>query len=392
MSRNYYASKILSLGSLHHKLIDDNVFLLPTTNTPARTAADIRDKYRKYKQENAPYREYYDIIDKVGLDNLTYKIIKAEVLQTKEELNNLLIKTQLERDALRTPAPPPPTVEELIAAADKSKVGDITLKKYVAVFRKLMERLDTDNPLFYRNTGEVIDYITNKSELALNTQLNYFKALIFLIPKEEAAYNEYHEVMMNKIKEAEDQRGENMKSAIQTKKWRTYEEILTIHNNLKKTAPKSREFIISCFYSGVYFPPWRLLELTELKIANYDEKIDNYIDEENQMIVLNRYKTVKAYGRIEQKIPAELMNYIVEYIDNSGFNFEKDSYLFTPKLAVMKLNRILNDIYGCSVDILRSSYITHLFETGALKTKKKMNETAEGMRHSVNMLLEYRKI
>jgi hypothetical protein len=84
------------------------------------------------------------------------------------------------------------------------------------------------------------------------------------------------------------------------------------------------------------------------------------------------------------------------------FDFDTDSYLlftnsekefckkktFTPNMLKDALTRI----YGCSCDILRHSYVSHLFDTGKLKSMSQLKNTAKGMRHSVVELLQYRKI
>ena len=52
----------------------------------------------------------------------------------------------------------------------------------------------------------------------------------------------------------------------------------------------------------------------------------------------------------------------------------------------------LEKAFGASGNILRKSYITHLYETGKLNTNKQMKNVASEMKDSVEMMLSYRWI
>ena len=55
-----------------------------------------------------------------------------------------------------------------------------------------------------------------------------------------------------------------------------------------------QSYILLCLISGIYIPPRRLLDYTDLKIID-DEK-NNYYNEKKQTLIFRKYKTEKKYG------------------------------------------------------------------------------------------------
>jgi hypothetical protein len=55
-----------------------------------------------------------------------------------------------------------------------------------------------------------------------------------------------------------------------------------------------QSYILLCLISGIYIPPRRLLDYTDLKIID-DEK-NNFYNEKKQTLIFRKYKTEKKYG------------------------------------------------------------------------------------------------
>jgi hypothetical protein len=250
-----------------------------------------------------------------------------------------------------------------------------------------MSKLNTTSPDFYKDTAAVLDYLEHSKYLK-ETQRNFLKALCRIAPADSPARAVYSAEISANATACADIRAQNIKSPAQLKNWISYPAILARHAALE---PGTRDFIVSCFYCGLYVPPYRLLELSLLKVGGaFDKETDNYLN--GGVITLNRYKTRTAFGRIEQKIPAAMRDILEKYASARAV---KSDYLLCDSkgepLSTAVIAATLTRIYGASVDILRASFITNLFDTGAFNTKAAMSKVARGMRHSVDTLLEYRK-
>jgi hypothetical protein len=191
----------------------------------------------------------------------------------------------------------------------------------------------------------------------------------------------------------------------ETKKWIDHDTVLQfVENQLQQQQTLldrkyTEDYVLSLFYSGIHFAPYRLLELTELKmdVANsefiLDMDADNYVNVTENVIVLNIYKTSSYYGTIRQSISPEFKNILLSFYIQ---NYKQSPYLFSDqygrKWNVTHLNKKLENIFGCSCNLLRRSYISHLDETGQLRTNEQMKAAAREMRDSMEVMLSYRYI
>jgi hypothetical protein len=126
--------------------------------------------------------------------------------------------------------------------------------------------------------------------------------------------------------------------------------------------------------SGIYIPPRRNLDYTEMKIKNINKDIDNYLDKNS--LVFNTYKTSKFYGEQRIEIPKELKSILTKWIkinDSEYLLFDING----SKLTSVKLTQRLNKIFGkhAGANLLRHLFLTEKFGD----TIKKNNEIAESM-------------
>lgn len=157
---NYQLSKIVSLGVNNHAVNDPDTFLLSSANkTVPSILANITRKYKKSLTGNSLVRPFYNIITKVGVANLTIKLIEERPLLEKNELNSFL-----EEIRSRTTK----TTEQIIETVKGKTISEITMKRYGDNAKTLMKRMDTTDPLFYKNFTEVSNFIRS-SDWAIET-------------------------------------------------------------------------------------------------------------------------------------------------------------------------------------------------------------------------------
>ena len=404
---NYTNSKIVSFGVKNHivgvknHIVGDDTFLFATTLSKSLCKAYILKKYRDYKfckakQNTAlPYFEnnkipndknnMFSIIERVKPENLyCYVVDENQTIQNKKQFNQyfklyeLLISHPIEH----------------VIKQNKPEIKDTSVNRYVENLKHLMKQLNTQNPLFFTDTTNVLNYIKIASGWSIETQKNYLKAVISYIPPLNNNYTIYNTELKLLIDIAQNERDKNLKSDTQREHWIEYDEILKKYNELEKNGI-SLELVICSFYVGIYFAPYRMLELEHLKIQNVDKDKDNYIDFDKQTIVLNIYKTVKDYGKREQRLPTKLFHILTEY---TKFLLSKNpdaTYLLTvknKKPSYYTIHKFLMKIFGCSASLLRNIYVSHLYHTNKLNTGERIKKIAYEMRNSPTVLQTYIKL
>jgi len=143
---------------------------------------------------------------------------------------------------------------------------------------------------------------------------------------------------------------------------------------------------------GIYIPPRRSLDFTEMMIDDLPQNKNNinYID--NGSFVFNVYKTAKTYGEQKMKIPLALKNIIKKWVTKNPTDF-----LFFDvrhnKLTPIKLNQRLNNIFdGKKVGstALRRTYLTEKYED-TVSEMKDLNEDMKKMGSSKSQVNHYVK-
>jgi len=139
---------------------------------------------------------------------------------------------------------------------------------------------------------------------------------------------------------------------------------------------KIQSFIILALTGGIFMEPRRSADWI-MKVRNYDEKEDNYLDLKKKVFVFNHFKTVKKMG--QQTIPVDppLMKILKKWISINGNDFLLFNNRGNP-LQASELTHRLNGIFGknISTSMLRHIFLTHKF--GAIDLKDLTN-TAEAM-------------
>jgi len=209
--------------------------------------------------------------------------------------------------------------------------------------------------------------------------------------------------MISSAKVVQEDYNAGMMNEKQKDNWVDYSEIIELWKKLKidadhylnKQEPLTNkqttvltEFMLFTLSCGVYFPP-RRLEWIHVKVRNYDEENDNYIDLEKKQFALNHYKTASKYGKQLIEIPDELMALITLFIEKTN---PADLLLtnthgkpYSQARAVQILNGIMGKHIG--VSMLRHIYKSHFFN--GVPSLREMKENATAMGHSLPISIQY---
>lgn len=259
-------------------------------------------------------------------------------------------------------------------------------KTYRSLLAGLYKRINANNL-----TIHTLDSTPVIASITQSPYKDATKATLFAALYDETHIAAYREAMQHYSARIKEQYAQQ----VSVQRGRSFADLCSIHNAMLPEAYTNEHTLqlalLTGLASGAYdgFPPRRLLDLAELKFTSYDEASDNCLLPDNTLL-FNRYKTAKHYGAQRVPMPEPLVPIARELIARYERGLvPKGGYVFCnckkEKYSVSLLSKKLTSVFGCSVDKLRSAYLSHMYkDTPPLK---KMEETATNMGHSVNAAL-----
>ena len=276
---------------------------------------------------------------------------------------------------------------------NRSSLSPSSIRTYVSILSNLYKKMDGEGSLdFFRRYTDILKHLEDKNNQTRKTSLS---ALFIL-----TGMREYQSEMQSIMKKVNQEYKEQKMNQKQKDNWISTEEIKEIQNTLsinanlmlnkKKILNENvmMEFLLVSFLSGVFLPPRRSLDYSEMKIRNYDIKTDNYY--KGNKFFFNKYKTVKNYGTQSIEVPKQLNDLLKKWIKIN----ERDYMLYSSngnKINPPQITRILNKVFEkkISTSMLRHIYLTDTYKD--IPEINKMEKLASEMGHSVSTAMEYIK-
>ena len=269
-----------------------------------------------------------------------------------------------------------------------------SVRTYVSILFNLNKKMDgkKDIEWFSKEHEEIMKYLEQTNDQTKKTTLSSLFVLTDL--------KEYQTVMSIIMKKVNDQYKNQTMNEKQKENWISVQEIKDKYNLLltdaklmldKKKLLNEKiimEFLLMSVLSGVKMPPRRSLDYSEMKIRNYDPKVDNYYNKNK--FYFNKYKTVKTYGEQIVEVPKEFNLLLKKWIKINPHNY----MLFSTngnKLSCPQITIMLNKIFKkkVSTSMLRHIYLSNVYKD--VPKLDKMEELANEMGHSVSTAMEYIK-
>ena len=277
---------------------------------------------------------------------------------------------------------------------NRSSLSPSSIRTYVSILSNLYKKMDGEGCLdfFKMKYNDILKHLEYKNNQTRKTTLSS----LFIL----TGMREYQTEMQSIMKKVNEEYKNQKMNAKQKDNWISVSEIKEKYNvlsvdanlmlNKKKILNENimMEFLLMSFLGGVVIPPRRSLDYSEMKIRNYDVKIDNYY--KANKFYFNKYKTVKTYGMQILDVPKELNNVLKKWIKINT----NDYMLYSSnnnKISCPQITRILNKVFGkkISTSMLRHIYLTDVYKD--VPQINKMENLANEMAHSVSTAMEYIK-
>ena len=280
---------------------------------------------------------------------------------------------------------------------NRPNISSKTIDTYTSILKNIYKKYhqegDEPNIKWFQDEDKIINYLVDINPSIRKTYLSS------LIAINKDSHNAKYKMLM--MKDAEQSKLKDLKqekTEKQEKNWITQEEIKqkfemmakqckTLWNKkdlTKQEYKQCQDLILVALTSGLFIPPRRSLDITELKLKDVDETKDNYIKKSE--FHFNVYKGAKVKGEQIIKIPKELVNLLKKFMK---LNLNK-VYLIEDsqgkKMNSVKLNQHLEKIWGkkISTNIYRHSYLSSKYPANFEEMKK----DADQMGTSTNMILQ----
>lgn len=242
-----------------------------------------------------------------------------------------------------------------------SDVTESSKNLYLANMRRLNDGVTPKNIAFLKKLDSVDEKLMKMCE---NTRRTYLIPIlkIFKDYKVKKYYNHYSKMLDELKKNTSHEKTEKDKT-----NW--------IQNLDIETKKGSLEELIHGLYTKL--PPRRSLDYVNVKLCEPVDEKENYYH--NKKFYFGNYKTAGTYGRQIVEVPEDLDDIIQEYIKNNSKEF------LIPNWSSLKNNRILNKIFGASVNMLRKKHATDLHA----KPMKALEQTAVDLGNSPATLVAH---
>ena len=277
-----------------------------------------------------------------------------------------------------------PTLEETINA-NRPNLSPSSVKTYKSILSSLYRAVYPDKKDMdlddFKNSEKIIKHL---QDTPFSKRKTILAALVVL-----TGDTDYNSLMMKDQKQyAEDQLGQKKDGKfVDMLPYTEVEAVLKKYATEAKSLFKKenptlgdlqniQSFIILALTTGIYHEPRRSSDWI-MKVRNYDEKEDNYLDLKKKVFVFNHFKTVKKMGQQTIGIDPPLLKILKKWISISGNDFLLFNNRGNP-LQASELTHRLNGIFGknISTSMLRHIFLTHKFGNIDLKD---LTDTATAM-------------
>lgn len=197
-------------------------------------------------------------------------------------------------------------------------------------------------------------------------------------------------------KRVRSEKGKNRMSPKQKLAHVPWKRVIAVRNGLAKEDPGGRAHLLLCMYTML--PPRRQMDYYRIKLfegssRNVPKDCSGFIEnlgKNSAKIHITQFKTVKYMEPWSKVLPQNLVRVIRHSLEKNPreYLFDTEDGPFSSVNTFTQFsNRILKTHLGkhCTVNSLRHSYATHVYETGS----KNLDDIARDMAHSVNMHRSY---
>jgi hypothetical protein len=192
---------------------------------------------------------------------------------------------------------------EEILKKNRPNLTATSIKTYLSTLKNIYKKVYPDDKEVdvkkFKNHKDFLNFLKDMDGSKRKTILS---ALVVLCGSDDCI--PYRDVMMEDAKKYNQEQKEQKATPEQKENWITQEEVKNIYNKYETQAKKLlkekdltmgmlqqiQNWIIVCLTSGIFIPPRRSTDWTEMLIKDYNKDKDNYYDKKN--FVFNKYESI----------------------------------------------------------------------------------------------------
>ena len=275
-------------------------------------------------------------------------------------------------------------LETMETKLNTRNIKQITINGYMNGLRNLRINVKSTSKTikFFKRTDKIKVYLDSVENL--NTRKNILKPILNLLkdePKLQDTYQFYYLINKDLVNKINKKIGENKFTKKETKNKITWLDVI----NIKPEGLDEKIYHSLLVNDNVFIR----LEHFNIKLDEYDEKTDNYID--GPFLFMNSFKNVKSFG--PHKI--NLSDETTDIIENIRGSWLVSNHGISQSGRGKWITRFFKKRTGKSVNnnLLRKIYINHVLKSLPNITNNQITERAKKMLNSKETWINtYRKV
>jgi integrase len=247
-----------------------------------------------------------------------------------------------------------------------------TIMSYYYSFKKIVEAIgiDLNSPKQLLDVEAIKNYIyTIETPTIRKTLLNGYLNIVRHIDGYNGEVGDaFYKLNGNIIRDAKAYRQKNTATEREILRQFPYQKITQMFKKYKTIEYQNPEYMILALLS--YLPPLRIQDYIK---ASFVENDSNYVDLDNRMWTIFEYKSSKSNDIRSFRIPLQLYKILLQRSKHSNTLFSN--------MDRFKFYRVIHNLLGVSVQMLRKIYISENIDKWSIKKREMMSDI---MGHTVS--------
>lgn len=276
-------------------------------------------------------------------------------------------------------------------------LSESSLKTYSSILKNIYKKVFGDEEINYEKYNNHEPFLEHLKDIECSKRKTILSALVVVTNNDN-----YREAMICDIKQTEYNNSLQEQNEKQKENNISKDEMEQIFKASKKRVTEIykdkyysnsvlreiQDYILLClFYKMI--APRRAMDYIHFKIRNIDKDVDNYLDEEKEELVFNKYKTAKTYNCQRVKCPKKLLKVLQQYIKINPTDyllFDSNNEPLNNTKLTQRLNKIFTKKF--SINGLRHSYLSNKYQK-TIETNRQLTQDLRDMGTSASQIPVY---
>ena len=286
---------------------------------------------------------------------------------------------------------------ESFVKGKRPTLSESSVKTYCSILKNIYKKVYGDEEIDFEKYNIHEPFLEQLKDIECSKRKTILSALVVVTGNEQ-----YREAMICDIKQTEHNNLKQEQNEKQKANNISKDEMEQIFKASKKRVDEIykdkyysnsvlreiQDYILLCLFYK-YIAPRRAMDYMYFKIRNIDKDVDNFLDEEKEELVFNKYKTAKTYNQQRVKCPKKLLKILQQYIKINPTDyllFDTNNEPLNNTKLTQRLNKIFSKKF--SINNLRHQYLSNKYQK-TIETNRQLTQDLKDMGTSASQIPVY---